>query len=432
MRIALLTDGIYPHIMGGMQKHSYYLAKFLARAEVKVDIYHAIPEGQPLPTTPEGFTEEELQNLKFFPVHFPKPSKYPGHYIRESYIYSKRIFRKFIQQPQPDFVYIQGFSGWKYLARRKELGAWGRIKTGINFHGVEMFQQAPSLRVKLEHLLLRPWVKWNLRLSDIIFSLGGKLTHIQKKLAAAQNRIIEMPIGITNDWLIDEAHEQKSKIRKFAFIGRYERRKGIEELHSVLQQLMKENQPFEFHFIGPIPKSKHLTSTSLIPYSSTSLTSPPLTPWPPKGENQPATKTSNNLLAYSPTRLIPYSPTRLVYHGPIHDEKKIQQILRDADVLVCPSWSEGMPTVILEAMASGCAIIASDVGAVSEQVDSNNGILIEPGNKNQLKNAMITMLNIDEIKLLKMKKISVDRIKEKFLWEQVAERTIQEIKRISV
>jgi glycosyltransferase involved in cell wall biosynthesis len=91
-----------------------------------------------------------------------------------------------------------------------------------------------------------------------------------------------------------------------------------------------------------------------------------------------------------------------------------------------------MPTVILEAMASGCAVIASDVGAVKEQVDSDNGILIEPGNKNQLKEAMIIMLNMDEEKLLEMKKMSVDRIKEKFLWEQVAERTIQEIRRISV
>ena len=42
------------------------------------------------------------------------------------------------------------------------------------------------------------------------------------------------------------------------------------------------------------------------------------------------------------------------------------------------------------------------------------------------------MLNMDEEKLLEMKKMSVDRIKEKFLWEQVAEQTIEEIRRISV
>ncbi|WP_081782592.1 hypothetical protein [Marinilabilia salmonicolor] len=77
MRIALLTDGIYPHIMGGMQKHSYYLAKYLARAGVKVDVYHAIPEGQPLPTTPEvyrgGVTKPEI-----LPSSFSKTGKISG------------------------------------------------------------------------------------------------------------------------------------------------------------------------------------------------------------------------------------------------------------------------------------------------------------------------------------------------------------------
>lgn len=413
MHIALLTDGIYPHIMGGMQKHSYYLAKYLARAGVKVDVYHAIPEGRQLPNQPEGFCDEELKSLQFFPVHFPRSGKFPGHYIRDSYRYSKRIFKELSKHPSPDFIYIQGFSGWKVLDKGIEHGAWSKIKTGINFHGVEMFQKAPSLRVKLEHLLLRPWVKWNLRNSDVIFSLGGKLTAIQQELAQPQKKIIELPIGITKDWLVEKVPEQTNKIKKFAFIGRYERRKGIEELHSVLQNLMNENQCFEFHFIGPIPKSKHLNSNHLPP--------PSLTPWPPEGGNQPTTKTSNNLLAYSPNPLISY-------HGAIQNEKEIQQILRESDVLVCPSWSEGMPTVILEAMASGCAIIASDVGAVSEQVNKENGILIEPGNKRELKEAMETMLNMDNEKLLEMKKMSVDRIKERFLWEQVAERTIQEIR----
>jgi glycosyltransferase involved in cell wall biosynthesis len=414
MHLSLLTDGIYPHIMGGMQKHSYYLAKYLARAGVKVDVFHAIPEGKPLPAYPEGFNEEELQNLQFFPIHFPKPGKYPGHYIRESYIYSKRVYNELKQQPKPDFVYIQGFSGWAFLARSMEHGAWSKIKKGINFHGVEMFQKAPSLRIKLEHLLLRPSVKWNLWHSNVIFSLGGKLTDIQKKLAKSQTQIIELPIGITDDWLVDEVSNQTGKIKKFVFIGRYERRKGIEELHSVLRQLFKENQKFEFHFIGPVPESRRLTSNNLFP--------PSLTPWFPERGKQPATKTPDNLMAYSPINLI--------YHGPIQDEKKIQHILRDSDVLVCPSWSEGMPTVILEAMASGCAIIASDVGAISEQVNSENGILIEPGNKKQIKQAIEKIIQMDNEQLLEMKRNSIQKIKDKFLWENVADKTIEEIRRV--
>ena len=36
-----------------------------------------------------------------------------------------------------------------------------------------------------------------------------------------------------------------------------------------------------------------------------------------------------------------------------------------------------MPTVILEAMACGCAIIATDVGAVKTMVNEKNGSLIK-------------------------------------------------------
>jgi glycosyltransferase involved in cell wall biosynthesis len=125
-----------------------------------------------------------------------------------------------------------------------------------------------------------------------------------------------------------------------------------------------------------------------------------------------------------------YSPINLIYHGPIQDEKKIQHILRDSDVLVCPSWSEGMPTVILEAMASGCAIIASDVGAISEQVNSENGILIEPGNKKQIKQAIEKIIQMDNEQLLEMKRNSIQKIKDKFLWENVADKTIEEIRRV--
>ena len=42
MKIALITDGIYPYVMGGMQKHSYFLAKYLAKNKIKIDLYHYI------------------------------------------------------------------------------------------------------------------------------------------------------------------------------------------------------------------------------------------------------------------------------------------------------------------------------------------------------------------------------------------------------
>ena len=40
MKIALLTDGVFPYVNGGMQRHSYYLLKYFVKNKIHVDLYH--------------------------------------------------------------------------------------------------------------------------------------------------------------------------------------------------------------------------------------------------------------------------------------------------------------------------------------------------------------------------------------------------------
>jgi glycosyltransferase involved in cell wall biosynthesis len=55
------------------------------------------------------------------------------------------------------------------------------------------------------------------------------------------------------------------------------------------------------------------------------------------------------------------------------------KVLAEADVVVVPSRAEGIPLILLEAMATARTVVCSAVGAVSEALDASTGILIEPG-----------------------------------------------------
>lgn len=68
----------------------------------------------------------------------------------------------------------------------------------------------------------------------------------------------------------------------------------------------------------------------------------------------------------------------VVNHGYVSGIEK-QSIYELADVLVLPSYGEGMPIVIMEALATGCAIVCTNVGAIPEIVKTENGLLFAPG-----------------------------------------------------
>jgi len=68
-------------------------------------------------------------------------------------------------------------------------------------------------------------------------------------------------------------------------------------------------------------------------------------------------------------------------------------ILQQTDVVVRPSLTEGMPLAVMEAMACGRAIVASRVAGTQEIIDDgNNGILVEPGSVESLREGLLRVL----------------------------------------
>ncbi len=87
------------------------------------------------------------------------------------------------------------------------------------------------------------------------------------------------------------------------------------------------------------------------------------------------------------------------FYGEVSRAKSIN-LMRSADVIVLPSYTEGFPNVVLEAMALGKPIVATRVGAIPEMLadatDEPSGILVSPRNVGELRIAIHHLLTHPE------------------------------------
>ena len=88
----------------------------------------------------------------------------------------------------------------------------------------------------------------------------------------------------------------------------------------------------------------------------------------------------------------------LCFTGGLSREETIKEMLA-ADILVAPSYIEGFPNVILEAMACGTPIIASGVGAIPEMLDNGKcGVVIKPRCADEISVAVEKLISDEDAK----------------------------------
>jgi len=109
---------------------------------------------------------------------------------------------------------------------------------------------------------------------------------------------------------------------------------------------------------------------------------------------------------------------RVIFTGLRHD---IPEILASTDIFVLPSYSEGLSNALMEAMASGCACIASDVGGNRFLIQNGvSGFLFPAGDHEALRAHMRRLLT-DPAKLRSLGGAARKRIEDLFDWKKVGE-----------
>ena len=101
--------------------------------------------------------------------------------------------------------------------------------------------------------------------------------------------------------------------------------------------------------------------------------------------------------------------------------QNVRPYLAAADIFVLPSSTEGISNALLEAMAAGLACIASAVGGLPEMLDDGAcGILVEPGNVEQLSETLIRLTQ-DPLEIKRLGNAAHERILTRYSFSVVGD-----------
>lgn len=188
-----------------------------------------------------------------------------------------------------------------------------------------------------------------LNLADVMLVLSPVLKDFFEKIMEP-SRVILFPNAIE----IPKAYEKEYGKKRILFLGRLCKEKGIEELLEIMPEL-HEKYPEMKLLLGGIWEEESLRK---------------------KAES---------------------FPEYVTYLGWIEGEAK-RDYLSLSDIFVFPTYFEGQPVSVLEAMAFGCAVAASETGGIPQMIQhQENGLLFEPKNAEALKEALETLLGNEEI-----------------------------------
>jgi glycosyltransferase involved in cell wall biosynthesis len=297
-----------------------------------------------------------------------------------------------------DLIHGHGFSSLGILIARKMMNCSIPIVTTIhclrytqrraNKKALEVNKKTLEFSLKT---LSKPFLLWEAFQEKIIVENSDFLLAVSEGVKRDITNVYGIPsekiyvVGNGVDTMqfspSDRLPISRTKQINLLWIGRFSGFKGELDLISSCDILKKQGVQFHLEMIGD-------------------------------GEGRiQASQYVKDLCLYNNIEIIPYIPN-----------SQISRHYRKAHVFILPSVSEGMPKVVLEAMACACPIIVSDIPGCRELVtDGKNGFLVPIGRPDLFADAVLTFYKYPNL-INEMGSKSRKIVEDNYTWDAVAQR----------
>ncbi len=357
----LMLNYEFPPLGGGASPVSFEIAKGYTKLGHDVGVVTMGFKGLPEKEIKDGI---EIYRVKC--LRSKKEICHPWEQL--TYLISAKMFlRKHMKNNKYDICHCH------FIIPTGVLALWLKKKFGLKYivtsHGSDVLGYNKRFK-KLYPFLVKPWKKI-IKNANIITTPSKYLQDEIKKITT-QGKFIVIPNGIDKN-----KFKPLKKQKRILVVARLFENKGVQDILDALKGINLKEKAWKVDIVGDGPYRKVL-------------------------ENKVEVNGLGKVVKF---------------HGWIdNNSKEMKELYGKASIFVSASWFENMSIVLLEAIASGCKIIASNVGGNPEVVPKKN--LFEVKNIKELKKKIEDVMRGGFVRV---------KLNEKFNWDNVVKEYIREV-----
>jgi glycosyltransferase involved in cell wall biosynthesis len=332
---------------------------------------HLLFFGELPPESVHGIAIANQQNLKMLKSSFDVDIIQEFSNLSE---HNKVSLRKGVKVVECNFAIISNsiFKKYEYFYLTFSMSTFGSIKTLTAIICFRLFNRGKVvLHLHRGDFFTRFYKNAiNRIISKLIIKFSSKIVVLSDNQKSEFEAVFNTPCYILPN-TVEIEYPPNLKSRRtfnFIYISNYLIDKGIIELLEVFTKLSKQYQKITLKTYG-IFSDKHLKET-----------------------------------------IMKFNSSKLSIQGPICGIDKFREIA-ESDCLILPSWNEGQPIILLEAMSVGTPIIVTQVGLIPELLGADYPFFTLPQDISSLEQSMIRFIkqeNTDSIsQKLKNKYLSI-------------------------